>query len=338
MKSIMLLLAKTAARLRTSRPYLPLLALAVGFISAFIAYFFSPLFVLLPIWAFVFGYYSSWWSGLLKGFLLFLGYTVATQLMSQEIINLFYPLPYLYSFIFGGFVICIIGGLAPLVRKGIRRPASVAVLLCLAAIVAWCGYLALPRYSYYYQIIINSSENLEGLEIYLPLATISGDPYLELYDNAWEKPGLLTRDFTKEIVDTEYGQMLKLTVPWLMASPHPDYPYLVNIIFRQREDTPQQIVHLMPKYDVVPINTLNWGPFSLGNIRGRETIESFNVPILIKTATEAEIRFRLENRTSRSEAINFAFGKYKGYTELITFKGTTGGGWLMVFVEVTTSY
>ena len=85
--------------------YLPLIALVVGFVSALLtASVHSMLFCLLPLLAFTIGYFSSWRWGLLNGFLLFLGYTMATALMWFGIgPNLFYPLQYFYAFIFGGF-------------------------------------------------------------------------------------------------------------------------------------------------------------------------------------------------------------------------------------------
>lgn len=314
----------------------PLLALAVGYFSAFATYYLSILFVLLPIWAFVFGYFSSWRSGLLKGFLLLVGYTLATQIMSRGTVNLFYLSPYFYNFVFGGFTICIIGGLAPLARRGIRRIASIAIVVAVTGVVLWCGYLALPSYSYYYQIIINSSEYLEDLEIYLPIAYLSESPYLELYDNIWEQPSL-TSNFTKEIVNTEYGQMLKLTVPYFMDSRNPDYPYVVNIIFWVRDDAPHQFVKLMPKYDVTFVNDMDSNSLGLmaPGMRQFKTIELFKVPILIKTITEADIKIRLENRTGYGENINFQYGKSKAYTELSRVYTVTDGEWLLAPVEAT---
>jgi hypothetical protein len=70
------------------KKYLPLLALVVGFVSAFItAGLHSLFFCLVPLLAFAFGYFSSWKGGLLSGFLLFLGYTIATAIMWRDILN-----------------------------------------------------------------------------------------------------------------------------------------------------------------------------------------------------------------------------------------------------------
>ena len=83
--------------------WLPIIALVVGFIWAFItAGVHSMLFVLLPLLAFASGYFSKWWWGLLNGFLLFLGYIIATAVMwRSDFINVIYPLQYFYAFTSG---------------------------------------------------------------------------------------------------------------------------------------------------------------------------------------------------------------------------------------------
>ena len=319
------------------KKYLPLIALAAGFISAFLtAGVHSMFFVLLPLLAFVFGYFSSWRSGLLCGFLLFLGYTFATALMWWGISpNLLYPLQYFYAFIFGGFSILLIGALAPVVRRGIRKIGSVAVLFILAFFMVWCGSLAWTDYSYYHQVIIHSSEDLGGLELYLPAGTVSGVIYEELYNNPLRVPGRLTEEYTLEFVDTEYGRMLKVTITEFMSEGPPGYPYTGNIIFKQ-ENPPRRLIHLMPRYDVVPLNEVSWGE-SIGLLKVKEdrVIEEFKVPIKIKSSTDAEIELRLENRTGRGESINFAYSKSNTYTELITYEGKTGDDWVLVPVQAT---
>jgi hypothetical protein len=336
------------------KKYLPLIALAAGFISAFLtAGLHSMLFVLLPLLAFVFGYFSSWRWGLLNSFLLFLGYTIATALMWHSDINVFYPFQYIHAFIFGGFSILLIGALAPVVRRGIRRIGSVVVLIILAFFMVWCGFQAWPTYSYYYQVIIHSSENLDDLELHLPVGVVSGDIYEELYENPLEDPmAPLTENYTLEMVDVEYGRMLKLDIFELREEGPPGYPYTGNIIFWQpggfrnrlvemlmpwqRESAPHQLINLMPRYDVVPINTVSWGE-SIGPVRVKESklIEEFKVPIKIKSGTDAKFAFRLENRTGRGEWINFSYSKSNTYTELIECEGSTGDEWVLVPVEVT---
>ena len=337
------------------KKYLPLIALAAGFISAFLtAGVHSMLFVLLPLLAFAFGYFSSWRWGLFNGFLLFLGYTIATALMWFGIgPNLIYPLQYFYAFIFGGFSLLLIGALAPLARKGFRKFGSVVVLIILAFFVVWCGFQALPTYSYYYQVIIHSSENIDDLELYLPLAHVSGNIYQDLLANPLDDPmAPLTRDYNLEIVDAEHGPMLKFVVNEMQWTKHPEFPYVGNVIFWepgrsgnrltelimpwQRESAPHQLIKLMPRYDVVPVNTVESQEF-IGPVKVRESmvVEEFKVPIMVKSGTDAEFELRLENRTGRSGWINFTYSKSNTYTELIRCEGKTGDNWVLVPVEVT---
>jgi len=336
------------------KKYLVLIALASGFIYAFLtAEVHSMLFVLLPLLAFVFGYLSSWRWGLLNGFLLFLGYTFATALMWRGDLYSGGLLQYFYAFIFGGFSLLLIGALAPVVRRGICKIGSVVVLIILAYFMVWCGFQAWPAYSYYYQVIIHSSENLDDLELYLPVGVVSGDIYEELYYNPLEYPmAPLTENYTLEMVDVEYGRMLKLDIFELRAEGPRGYPYTGNIIFWQpggfrnrlvemvmpwqRGSAPHQLIKLMPRYDVVPVNAVSWGE-SIGPVKVKESmvVEEFKVPIMVRSGTAAEFELRLENRTGRGEAINFAYSKSNTYTELIRYKGSTGDEWVLVPVEAT---
>ncbi len=334
---------------------LPIIAPVAGFIWAFITTgVHSMLFALLPLLAFVFGYYSTWRWGLLNGFLLFLGYTFATALMWFGIgPNLIYPLQYFYAFIFGGFSLLLIGALAPIARRGIRKIGSVIVLIVLAFFMIWCGFQAWPAYSYYYQVIIHASEDLDDLELYLPASVVVGDIYEELYDSPFDDPmAPLTKKYSKELMDTEHGRMLKLTLPELMNEGPPGYPYTGNIIFWQpggfrnrvvemimpwqRGSAPHQLIKLMPRYDVVLVNTVESQKFR-GPVKVRENmvLEEFMVPIMIKSGTDADFEFRLENRTGRGGWINFTYSKSNTYTELIRYAGSTSENWLLVPVEVT---
>ena len=319
------------------KKYLPLIALSAGFIWAFItAGVHSMFFALLPLLAFAFGYFPTWRWGLLNGFLLFLGYTLATALMWFGFgPNLIYPLQYFYTFTSGGFSLLLIGALAPLVKKGIRNFGSITVIILLAATVSWCAYDALPTYSYYYQVIIHSSENIDDLELYLPVGTVNEEPYVELYNNPLHVPGKLTEGYNKEMVDTEHGWMLRITIPKLMNEGPLGYPYTGNIIFKQ-ENPPHKTIHLMPRYDVAPVNEVSWGE-SIGPVKVKESriVEEFRAPVKVKSGTEAKIKLRLENRTGKGETINFSYSKSNTYTELIEYEGSTGDEWLLVPVDVT---
>ena len=340
---------------RTFQKYLPIIALVAGFIWAFItAGVHSMLFVLLPLLAFISGYFTKWWWGLLNGFLVFLGYTLATALMWFGFgPNLIYPLQYFYAFIFGGFSLLLIGALAPIVKRGIRKIGSVVVLVILAFFMVWCGFQAWPAYSSYYQVIIHTSEDLDNLELYLPAGFVAGDIYEELYDSPFDDPmAPLTKKYSKELVDTEHGRMLKLTLPELMNEGPPGYPYTGNIIFWQpggfrnrvvemilpwqRESAPHHLIKLIPRYDAVPVNRVESQKFR-GPVKVRESmvLEEFKVPIMVKSGTDADFELRLENRTGRGGWINFTYGKSNTYTELIRYEGSTSNEWLLVPVEVT---
>ncbi len=326
-----------------------------GFIWAFItAGVHSILFAFLPLLAFVFGYFSTWRWGLLNGFLLFLGYTFATAFMWFGIsVNLFYLLQYFYAFLLGGFSLLLIGALAPVVKRGIRKIGSVVVLIILAFFMVWCGFQAWPAYSYYYQIIIQSSENLEDLELYLPLGYVSDSIYEDLLANPLDDPmAPLTKEFDLEIVDTEHGPMLKFVINEMQWTKHPEFPYVGNVIFWepgrfgnrfmemflpwQRESAPHELIKLMPRYDVVPVNTVESQEFR-GPLKVRENLllEEFKVPIMVKSGTDADFELRLENRTGSGGWINFTYSKSNTYTELIRYKGSTSDEWLLVPVEVT---
>ncbi|MFU8796657.1 MAG: hypothetical protein ACNA7X_05125, partial [Dehalococcoidia bacterium] len=141
--------------------YLPITAVVLGFGNALAAFqLHSMLFCLLPLWAFVFGYLSSRRTGLLSGFLLFMSYTTATTFMRWPI-SQFEPLEYLFNFISGGFVLCIIGYGAFSVRRGVKNFRSIGVLVLAALLVGWCVFLSLPRYTLTCWATITSSERLD---------------------------------------------------------------------------------------------------------------------------------------------------------------------------------
>ena len=105
----------------------PVIAIVAGVAIAYLAAgTFSLFFVLLPLIAFALGYCSSWRWGLLCGFLLFVSYTftLSINILGFGDSNLFYPMPGIFAFFMGGFSLPLIGTLAPLVKKGVRRTAS----------------------------------------------------------------------------------------------------------------------------------------------------------------------------------------------------------------------
>lgn len=331
---------------RINKYYLPLAALAAGLLLAFLAAGISSLFfILLPLTAFAFGYMSSWRWGLLNGFLLFLGYTFALSMVWWGINspNLLVPFPYIAAFIAGGSSLLLIGALAPAVRQGVKRPESVVTLVILAVFTGWCGYTAMPHYSYYYQVALQSSENLSNLELYLPAGTVSGEPYVKLYSEALYMPGDLTTNFTSELVETEQGIMLKINIPQLEKDAVPLPRYTANIIFWYGRDVwqkviPARLVRLMPQSDVSPVNIVT-SRANVGPVKSRESkiIERFNVPVKIIASPQSRIKLTVWNRTDRAEALNFTYSYSKSYpyTERIDYDIQTGNTWQLVPVEAT---
>ena len=247
----------------------------------------------------------------------------------------------------------LIGALAPIVRRGIGKIGSVVVLIILAFFMVWCGFQAWPSYSYYYQVIIQSSENLEDLELYLPLAHVSGNIYEDLLANPLDDPmASLTRDYDLEIVDTEHGPMLKFVINEMQWTKHPVLPYEGNVIFWepgwsgnwlielimpwQRQSAPHHLIKLAPRYDAMPVDRVELQRYTgLVKVRESKVVEEFKVPLMVKSGTGADFELRLENRTDRSGWINFTYSKSNTYTELIQYKGSTSDEWLLVPVEVT---
>jgi hypothetical protein len=317
--------------------YLPLIALIAGFMNAFITCGVHSLFlVLLPIMAFTIGYFSSWRRGLLCGFLLFASYTYGISVIWYGFTspNLLYPVPYIGALVFGGFSILLLGALAPAVKKGVKRFGSIAALIILAATVGWCGYLALPHYGYYYQVAIQSPENQSNLELYLPVGTVSGKPYEELYEQVLKMPRGTTENFKQELVDTEYGKMLKLTIPNLKKDNVPDLRYTANIIWQT--SAPGEILQLMPKSNIEPVNAVRWQR-CIGPVKSHESliVESFNVPVKVISDKPGPIKLTLWNRTDRSESVNFAYSRSYPYTEVVSYELQTGDGWVFVPVKAT---
>jgi hypothetical protein len=321
------------------------IVLVSGFINAFLtAGVHSLFFMMMPLLAFVFGFLFTWKRGLFHGFLLFAGYTFAISIIWWGIDspNLLYPLPYIYSFIAGGFGILLIGALAPMIRKGIKRPGAIAALVILAGMTGWCGYSAMPRYSYYFQAAIQSPENIKNLDIYLPAGNVSGKPYEQLYSHVYEMPGHLTEDFTWEIVDTEHGRMLKVTIPELKKDDVPVPRYTANIIWQS--SAPQELIRLMPRYNTVQVGTVT-SQRAIGPVKGHESIlvERFNVPIKVIADSQAPVKLTLWNRTDRSDGVNFAYHRSYPYTEHIDFGDiedensnlTSSDRWIFVPVEST---
>jgi hypothetical protein len=204
------------------------------------------------------------------------------------------PIDYIYNFILGGWCLCLIGYGAPFVRGKIRSIKAGAVLIFLVLLFSWCTFLSLPTYSYYYQVIIDSSENLIDIELYLPIGATSEGPYTEIFNHPLRNPrAKLTEDYSLELVETEHGTMLKLDIanlekPWNIP------PYVGNVIFSMRQ-APRENPQLTPRYG------------AQGN--------DFRIPLKVVFDQEAEVNVTMWNQTSRGVGINFVASKGETYTE-----------------------
>ncbi len=338
------------------RIYIPVIALAIGFANACLAFqVHSMLFCLLPLWAFAFGYFSSSWkTGLLSSFLLFIGHTTATAFMRVSI-SFFDPVDYLFDFVYGGFLLCLIGCGAPTVKKAIKSFKSISVLVLLALLVSWCGYLSFPKYSYCYQVIIESSEDLANLELYLPRGAISREPYMEIFNHPHQPPKGITengliKDYSFKVVDTEHGEMLKLSVPGLREQwpgkvvPESSYPYVGSIIFdmapgfNRMSHAPHEKLQFLPKYEAEEVKVLHserfMGPM---RVRAREVVEEFKVPLKVSADKEAEVEIWLNHHCGRRMAINFTISKGESYSETVSLQAVTSDEWILADGEAVSS-
>jgi hypothetical protein len=317
----------------------PIMALCLGFLLAFLALRFDTLFfVLLPLAAFVFGYYSSWDVGALSGIALFVSYTFATTIMWWGIdnSNTFLPWGYVYAFFAGGFTLIMIGALAYKVKHNFRSVACRLVLASTAIITLICGFAAVTHYGYYYQVDLQCSENLEKLEIYLPLGAVDGKPYVSLLNSAFIMPGEgMTEDYTTEVVQTEYGPMLKIAIHGLVWRKSPDLPYTANIILWQK-CAPSKLIQLMPKLEVTGSNSVDWSQSFAGiTTRESKSVESYSVPLKFVSDKQANVKLTLWNRTDRVAGINFAFTKSTTYTELVQYEGSIADEWIFASAKAT---
>ncbi|MDO8473381.1 MAG: hypothetical protein Q7T05_06130 [Dehalococcoidia bacterium] len=298
-------------------------------------------FVILPLLAFAIGYVTSWRLGLLCGFLLLAGSSFAGALMWHgSDANVLGPVQYIAAFIAGGFSLVLLGALGPLLRSPRKTFNSVVAAAILALAVLGCAYAALTPHNYYYQVMVGSSENLEEIELYIPAPAVAGKPYAKLLGYRYYVSSVgLTQDYTGELVDTEYGTMLKFTIRGLQYQRSPDFPYKANIILWQKNTFSWDILRLSPKSDIVPLHvagpTNTFGPIVT---RQSMTIERFNVPIMVRSNGEADVEVTLWSRTDRGSAIGFAFFKSDPYTEFFRYKGQTGNYWISVPAEATTVF
>jgi hypothetical protein len=321
---------------------LPIAAMLAGFINALLAGgVHSTFFILLPVMAFIFGYFSSWRWGLLYGFLLFAGYTFATALMWEVGYALVGISQYIGAFILGGFSILLIGALAPMVRRGIKKAGAIIVLLILVGVVAGCIYISVPRYRHSYGLNILCTQNMELL---LPVAIASDDLSAELLKRSATLTGSNPPDwYGIELIDTEYGQMWKLNMYGRISdTPTPGQIGISSNWYRNSDEilswpgrSPTKMIQLTPKFDIRVINTIEpetiaWPSF----ITASRILEEFNVPLKVQTDNSTGFEMNLYCSVERISGINFGYQKSESYVEYINwYEGSTGDDWIMVPVE-----
>ena len=332
------------------RVYIPIIALAIGFANACLAFqVHSMLFCFLPLWAFALGHFSSSWkTGLLSSFLLFIGYTTATAFMRAPI-HSFDIADYLFNFIYGGFILCIIGCGAPTVKRGAKSFKSISVLVVLVLLVAWCGYSSFPKYSYLYSVTVEPSEDLDSLELYLPIGAVSQKPYTEIYVHLFDVPHGPAQpasesepNYSFKVIDTAYGKMLSLNIfdlekKWPDKAPQSSCNYIQGIMFHTLH-APQDKIEFLPKYDVATVGIVTSERF-LGpiKVRAREIVEEFEVPIKVSSHEQAEIKIQLNHHCGRRASINFATGKGESYSETAKLQTATSDEWILVAGEAVRS-
>jgi len=352
---------------KTKGVLFPLAALVIGVASAYIAVLYtSAAFCLLPVLAFLFGYFSSYRAGLISAVLLYVGYT-ATLFPMPDIY--FGASDYLYYlgrglpfFLFFGFLFCMIGYGGQLVRRGVRRSWSVEIVVLLVLLVSWCVFVSWPRHEYYYELVIESREGLGDLEVYLPATEALGEPYDELFDHPAEwlsfvSEGRLTGGYSVELVDTEHGTMVRFTIPELRqlydpraaapadVPPYPDgspppapranarpaYPYDARLFFQMSTARYEQL-RFAPKSEIEERSTMR-GERRFGGIRveASEIVEDFKVPLKVSSDGKASVVVRFEIRSSRSRGIWFIAGERKQeYSETCKAQAVPTNEWALV--------
>jgi len=292
------------------RIYVLLIAVALGIASALLAFKCHSLFyVLMPLWAFAFGYFTNWRWGLLAGFLLFTGYTVTMSLIHNppgSSLSLHYTLPfdYVFNFVLGGFSLLLVGGAASIVRrKGLRHIASVLVIFLLVATVGYCSYTSLPKYEYSYFAEIHSPDMQNIEEIYLPIPAIAGEPNTEIL-----KHQILPVDDSLDLIETEQGLMLMVRVDQLKH---------VSIEFKQK-GTSYQTVQLMPKYETKTVTE-----------EGKQA-KVFKAPLKFSVSDETEVTVVVSANIRTETNVNFFNFKSVYYSDSLEFQGeVTSDEWLL---------
>lgn len=320
--------------------FLPV-AFFIGLFSAyFMSYTHGVLLILLPLATIAFGYFFSWRLGLLFGFFVFLGFSFPYLIPWEGRYRVQQFLELGSVFLRLGLPICLVGTLAPLVRRGLRRPEAVVALVALMLTVSYFVYPSVPRGEHTYYISIFASENPDDLELYLPVVIDSGELDVDLYDSTGYRPPCptplfrggpvdlsnydrATLDYSYELVDTEYGKMLKLRFQNLvkvnrMLSPTEGVDlYIAEVCFGEARgvDIIPREPRLEPSYD------------------GEEP----QVPIRVCSHEEVEVQLMLSSEYRKSLQSLLSPDSHpiiSRLRETVEFDGVATNEWILVPIKV----
>jgi hypothetical protein len=321
---------------------LPLISLISGFLLALLAAgVHSTFFILVPIMAFIMGYFTSWGRGLVYSFLLFTSYTFTIALMWEVRYAFVGISQYFGAFFGGGFAILLLGALAPIARNGIKKAGAIIVLILLTVAVAGCSYLSIPRYHYNFGLNIMCTQNTELL---IPTAAASDDLAERLLKSTKSHTSSYGPDwYDVQLQETEYGQMWHLkmyshlsanTDPWQPGRSSNWYTSSDKILSWPGQ-SPVNILNVIPKFNTREINitepeTIAWPSFITAN----KMLEEFNTPVKVLTDNATEFEMDMYYSVSKTTGINFGYGKDESYSQRVMhFKGTTGNEWIMLPME-----
>jgi hypothetical protein len=321
---------------------LPIISLISGFILALLAAgVHSTFFMLVPIMAFIMGYFTSWGRGLVCSILLFSSYTFTIALMWEVRYAFVGISQYFGAFFGGGFAILLLGALAPLVRNGIKKVGAIIVLVLLIVAVAGCSYLSIPRYSYNFGLNIMCTQNTELL---IPTAAASGDLAERLLKSTKSHTSSYGPDWYEvQLQDTQYGQIWHLKMySHLTASPDPRQPgrgsswYMSSDEIRSwPRQSPVNMFQLYSKHDSRTLDKVVKDNISWPSIITADRIlEEFSVPVKVQTDNTTEFEIDMYYSVSKTTGINFGYGKEESYSQRVMHsKGTTGNEWIMLPME-----
>ncbi len=319
--------------------FLPLISLISGFLLALLAAgIHSSFFILLPVLAFIMGYFSSWRWGLICCILLFSSYTFTIALMWEVRYAFVGISQYFGAFFGGGFSILLLGTLAPLVRNGIKKAGAIIVLVLLIVAVAGCSYLSIPRYSYNFGLNIMCTQNMELL---IPTSAASDDMAERLLKSTKSHTSSYGQDwYDVQLQETEYGQMWHLKMYGRMnANPDPkqtgrssNWYMRSNEVYSWPGKSPVKMIHISPKLEIKEINkfepdALSWPAV----ITQDEILEEFVMPVKVRTETATEFVIQIYYSVSKKSMINFGYTKTESYNESVqnpTWE--TGNDWILL--------